>query len=98
MPIGYRIAFVICSYLHFLCSCFIRGFFLHMVLLKKIKQIYLILIGATTPDQCAFESNGNERLIDTPHSFRTGASPSDAVNVKPKTSLFFVWEDTVSVF
>ena len=36
-------------------------------------------IGTTTPGQSEPGSNGNEGVIHTPQTFRTGASPPDAI-------------------
>ena len=49
---------------HFLCSCFLRGFFAH---------------GPITPCQWRPESNGNEGVLHTPQITRTEASTSDTV-------------------
>ena len=37
------------------------------------------LTGITTLDQSGIESNSNKGVLHMPHSYRTGASPSDAV-------------------
>ena len=45
----------------------------------SIWPINEILTSTTTPDQSGPGSNGNKRVLHTPQSPKTGASPSDAI-------------------
>ena len=45
----------------------------------SIWPIDCILTGTGTPGQTGPASNGNEWVLYTPHNFRTGTPPSDAV-------------------
>ena len=87
--------FFICSYLHFMCSCFFQVL-LHMVMRYPIKcewfsngsiwPIDEILKGTTTLGQSGSEDNSNEWVLHIPQISKTGAVSSDAV-VIPRTLL-----------
>ena len=90
MPGGYGIAFIVHSYLHLLCSYFLRGFFFG-TWLYDIKYSYLIQIICThlthrwtlpstsTPGQSRPWNNGNEGVHHTSQISKIGTTPLDEV-------------------
>ena len=86
MSRSYGIAFIACSSLHFFCGCFLRGlvsfanspieyesFYKQVYLPPKMGPKSVLPLGVNLR---VMEMNG---ALHTLHSYKTGASPSDAV-------------------
>ena len=75
---------ILYSYLHFLCTCFLKGFFFKMKFNIQSYQLQKILNRSIwsidgTSGQNRPESNDNEGVLQTPQISRTGILSSDAV-------------------
>ena len=86
--------FVVCSYLHFSFTCFLRNLFsfffffctrsswIRIIFLNRPKwRIDEYQTGISTLGYSGLCSNGNKGLLQTTQISKTGPSPSDAVSV-----------------
>ena len=95
MPKGYRIAFIVLSYLHFVVVVFKRFFFyqpsllnMNIFLNRSILPIDGTLTGITTPGQSGPGNNGNEGILLTDRALEVEFHYQMQFSVIPKIRHF----------
>ena len=86
LPRNLEIVYILHSYLHFLCICFLRGVFAHGLIKSEqfFNQFYLPIDGTltsfTTPNQSGHGSSSNKEELHISQKSKTEASPCSLVS------------------